>query len=63
MKSTGAEYWRPPHIHYDITGRVNRLITQMYFPDEPLNRKDPLLQQSWAKESFFRPPDSILQIG
>ena len=22
-----ADYWRPPHIHYDITGKVNRLIT------------------------------------
>lgn len=48
-----ADYWRPPHIHYDITGKINRLITQMYFPDEPLNRKDPLLQQSWAKESLI----------
>ena len=47
------DYWRPPHIHYDITGKVNRLITQMYFPDEPLNQKDPLLQQSWAKESLM----------
>jgi hypothetical protein len=25
----------------------------MYFPDEPLNQKDPLLQQSWAKESLI----------
>ncbi|HKB83697.1 MAG TPA: protocatechuate 3,4-dioxygenase [Burkholderiales bacterium] len=48
-----ADYWRPPHIHYDITGKVNRLITQMYFPDEPLNKKDPLLQQTWAKESLI----------
>ena len=48
-----AEYWRPPHIHYDIKGRVNRLITQMYFADEPLNQKDPLLQQSWAKNSLI----------
>lgn len=47
------EYWRPPHIHYDVTGKVNRLITQMYFPDEPLNKKDPLLQQSWAKDSLI----------
>jgi protocatechuate 3,4-dioxygenase beta subunit len=48
-----AEYWRPPHIHFDITGKVNRLITQMYFPNEPLNDKDPLLQQSWAKNSLI----------
>lgn len=48
-----AEYWRPPHIHFDITGKVNRLITQMYFAGEPLNDKDPLLQQSWAKNSLI----------
>ena len=48
-----ADYWRPPHIHYDVTGKVNRLITQMYFADEPLNQKDPLLQQSWAKDSLI----------
>lgn len=48
-----AEYWRPPHIHFDVTGRINRLITQMYFPNEPLNAKDPLLQQSWAKDSLI----------
>ena len=48
-----ADYIRPPHIHFDITGQVNRLITQMYFPGEPLNEKDPLLQQSWSKESLI----------
>ena len=48
-----ADYWRPPHIHFDITGKVNRLITQMYFPGDPLNDKDPLLQQSWAKDSLI----------
>ena len=48
-----ANYWRPPHIHYDVIGKVNRLITQMYFADEPLNQKDPLLQQSWAKDSLI----------
>ncbi len=46
-------YSRPPHIHFDVTGRHNRLITQMYFPGEPLNDRDPLLQQSWAKDSLI----------
>ncbi|MBL8533069.1 MAG: protocatechuate 3,4-dioxygenase [Betaproteobacteria bacterium] len=46
-------YSRPPHIHFDVTGRYNRLVTQMYFPGEPLNERDPLLQQSWAKESLI----------
>jgi protocatechuate 3,4-dioxygenase beta subunit len=56
-----ADYVRPPHIHYDITGRVNRLITQMYFAGEALNERDPLLQQSWAKDSLIArmmPPTS-----
>ena len=35
---------RPPHLHFEVTGRVNRVITQMYFPGESLNDKDLLLQ-------------------
>lgn len=31
---------RAPHIHFDVSARVNRLVTQMYFPGEPLNEKD-----------------------
>ena len=37
-------WMRPPHIHFEVTGRTNRLTTQMYFPGEPLNEKDILLQ-------------------
>ncbi len=36
---------RPPHIHFDITGEQGRLVTQMYFPDEPLNEKDPIFHE------------------
>lgn len=39
-----ATWTRPPHIHFEVTGRTNRLTTQMYFPGEPLNDKDLLLQ-------------------
>lgn len=37
---------RPPHIHYKVSklGYVE-LITQMYFPDHPLNEKDQLLKR------------------
>jgi protocatechuate 3,4-dioxygenase beta subunit len=34
---------RPPHIHFDVQGRFERLITQMYFPGEPLNLSDRFL--------------------
>ena len=37
-------WMRPPHLHFDVTGKSNRVITQMYFPGEPLNDKDLLLQ-------------------
>jgi protocatechuate 3,4-dioxygenase, beta subunit len=37
-------WMRPPHLHFEITGKINRMITQMYFPGEPLNDKDLLLQ-------------------
>lgn len=42
--ATGAGNWvRPPHIHFAVTGPRERLVTQMYFPDEPLNDGDRLL--------------------
>jgi protocatechuate 3,4-dioxygenase beta subunit len=34
---------RPPHIHFEVHGQFERLVTQMYFPDEPLNACDRLL--------------------
>jgi protocatechuate 3,4-dioxygenase, beta subunit len=36
--------WRPAHIHFSMFGKVyaQRLITQMYFPDDPLFPFDPI---------------------
>ncbi|MEO7660615.1 MAG: protocatechuate 3,4-dioxygenase [Pyrinomonadaceae bacterium] len=31
---------RPPHIHVDIFGKTDRLVSQMFFPGEDLNEKD-----------------------
>ena len=38
-------WWRPPHIHFSVWGRVwlSRLVTQMFFPGEPLNESDVIL--------------------
>lgn len=38
--------WRPSHIHFSVFGRafLSRLITQMYFPDDPLFPFDPIFQ-------------------
>lgn len=37
--------WRPAHIHFSLFGpaTVSRLVTQMYFPDDPLLDLDPIL--------------------
>jgi protocatechuate 3,4-dioxygenase, beta subunit len=36
--------WRPAHIHFSVFGRAftQRLITQMYFPGDPLFAQDPI---------------------
>jgi protocatechuate 3,4-dioxygenase, beta subunit len=36
--------WRPAHIHFSLFGRAftNRLVTQMYFPGDPLFDADPI---------------------
>jgi len=38
--------WRPAHIHLSLFGRAftNRLVTQMYFPGDPLFVQDPIFQ-------------------
>jgi len=33
-------WWRPPHVHFSVAGSGVRLVTQMYFPGDPLNEKD-----------------------
>lgn len=60
-----ANWMRPPHLHFDVTGKINRVITQMYFPGEPLNDKDLLLQNIRAnKDSLIAkvlPPTSDVE--
>ena len=50
-------WWRPPHVHFSVFGRVwlARLVTQMYFPGEPLNAQDRILNavpDAAARESL-----------
>jgi protocatechuate 3,4-dioxygenase beta subunit len=39
-----ANAWRPAHIHFSLLGRAfaQRLVTQMYFPGDPLLDHDPI---------------------
>jgi protocatechuate 3,4-dioxygenase beta subunit len=36
--------WRPAHVHFSLFGRAftQRLMTQMYFPDDPMFDHDPI---------------------
>ncbi len=45
---------RPPHIHFKVKkkGYVG-LVTQMYFPEQPLNQVDKLLQRKSQEEQML----------
>ncbi len=47
--------WRPAHIHFSVFGpaMTTRLITQMYFPGDPLHDLDPIMG-SVPKEHWHR---------
>jgi protocatechuate 3,4-dioxygenase beta subunit len=38
--------WRPNHVHFSLFGRAfsERIVTQMYFPGDPLLEHDPIYQ-------------------
>ena len=55
---------RPPHIHLDVSGRTDRLVTQMFFPNDPLNDKDAIFlglgkDKSAAVASVLAPTPDI----
>jgi protocatechuate 3,4-dioxygenase beta subunit len=39
-----ANAWRPAHIHFSVIGNafIERVVTQMYFPGDPLLEHDPI---------------------
>jgi len=61
----GRDEARPPHIHFDIMGKNDRLVTQLYFSDEPLNEKDSIFNELGSyKEAAIRkilPPTKGLE--
>jgi len=53
-----ANAWRPAHIHFSLFGNVyaQRLVTQMYFPGDPLHALDPIFNSvanARARESLI----------
>ena len=45
----GPNLIRPAHIHFQVSGRQDRLVTQMYFENDPHNDKDPFLNSAGRK--------------
>jgi protocatechuate 3,4-dioxygenase beta subunit len=48
--------WRPNHIHFSLFGPsfLTRLVTQMYFPGDPLIPLDPIAQSIPDKKALAR---------
>ena len=46
----GPNLIRPAHIHFQVTGKQDRLVTQMYFEGDPYNASDPFLNSAGHKE-------------
>ncbi len=58
-------WWRPPHIHFSLYGPAfaSRLVTQMFFPGDPLNELDGILQavpDAAARDRLIAKPDEGL---
>ena len=51
-----AKAWRPAHIHFSLFGNVfaQRLVTQMYFPGDPLLELDPIFHSIADAEARAR---------
>lgn len=51
----GPNLIRPAHIHFQVTGREDRLVTQMYFAGDPHNATDPFLNSAGLKDLLITP--------
>jgi protocatechuate 3,4-dioxygenase beta subunit len=60
-----GEMMRPAHIHFDVAGKVSRLVTQMYFPGDPLIGNDGILAAAMHNKQLLiadvRPPTRDLE--
>jgi hypothetical protein len=50
----GPNAMRPAHIHFQVSGKQDRLVTQMYFEADPYNPTDPFLNSAGRKELLIK---------
>jgi protocatechuate 3,4-dioxygenase beta subunit len=46
----GPDRMRPAHIHFQVSGRQDKIVTQMYFDGDPYNDTDPFLNSVGSAE-------------
>jgi len=46
----GPNRMRPAHIHFQVSGRQDKIVTQMYFENDPYNNTDPFLNSAGGTE-------------
>lgn len=51
----GPTLIRPAHIHFQVSGRQDRLVTQLYFAGDPHNGADPFLNSAGLKDLLIMP--------
>src|SRR5712691_12637145 len=49
----GPDRMRPAHIHFQVSGRQDRLVTQMYFDGDPYNATDRFLQTALDQQGLL----------
>ncbi len=54
------ERWRPAHIHFNVLGKTEQLVTQMYFVDEQYNATDSWLNSAARKDALITEPKPIV---
>jgi protocatechuate 3,4-dioxygenase beta subunit len=47
----GPNRMRPAHIHFQVSGRQDKIITRMYFAGDPYNKTDPFLGSRRTREA------------
>jgi len=61
----GPNRMRPAHIHFQVSGRQDRLVTQMYFEGDPYNDTDRFLQTALEQKDMLiaklLPPTSEME--
>jgi protocatechuate 3,4-dioxygenase beta subunit len=48
--------WRPAHIHFSVTSKIEQLVTQMYFRGDVYNESDSWLNSASRKELLITDP-------